>query len=57
MQYVFKGKDQRAFSDLSFAESRDYAKVKAAVLKAYELVMRIKYEDLCNLIVLKQFKT
>lgn len=38
LQCVFIGKAQEAYSALSPADSIDYVKVKAAVLKAYELV-------------------
>ena len=38
LQCVFTGKAQEAFSALSRADSKVYVKVKAAVLKAYELV-------------------
>lgn len=38
LQCVFTGKAQRVFSALGSVESGVYAKVKGAVLKAYELV-------------------
>lgn len=38
LQCVFTGKAQRGCFALSSAECGDYAKVKGAVLKAYELV-------------------
>lgn len=38
LQCVFTGKAQEAYAALSPADSRVYVKVKAAVLKAYELV-------------------
>lgn len=38
LQCVFKGKAQRVYSSMSLEDSRDYQKVKAAVLKAYSLV-------------------
>lgn len=38
MPCVFTGKTQRDLSARSSAESGDYAKVKAAVLKNYKLV-------------------
>lgn len=38
LQCVFTGKAQEAYSALSPGDSMDYAKVRAAVLKAYELV-------------------
>ena len=40
LQCVLTGKAQEAFSALSMADSENYNKVKAAVLKAYELVRR-----------------
>lgn len=93
LQCVFTGKAQRAFSALSSVDSASYAKVKAAVLKAYELVPEAyrqrfrnwerrdqqshvefvqdismhfsrwcsassveSFDDLCDLVVLEQFK-
>lgn len=93
LQCVFTGKAQEAYSALSPVDSMDYVKVKAAVLKAYELVPEAyrqrfrtwrkgdkqthvefardiaahfarwcsasavdNYDDLCDLIVLEQFK-
>lgn len=38
LQCIFTGKAQRTFFALSLSESASYGKVKAAVLKAYELV-------------------
>lgn len=38
LQCVLTGRAQRAYSALSVAESKDYERVKAAVLNAYELV-------------------
>ena len=35
LQCVFRGKAQRVYSALSMEDSRDYEKVKSAVLKAY----------------------
>ncbi|XP_043964972.1 uncharacterized protein LOC122826755 [Gambusia affinis] len=92
LQCVLVGRAQEAFSMLSLIDSQDYAKVKAAILKAYELVpeayrqkfrnwkkgvktyvefardLEIQFNrwctssdvktlgDLCNLMVLEQFK-
>uniref|UniRef100_A0A3B5QLU2 Gypsy retrotransposon integrase-like protein 1 n=1 Tax=Xiphophorus maculatus TaxID=8083 RepID=A0A3B5QLU2_XIPMA len=92
LQCVLVGRAQEAFSMLSLADGQDYAKVKATILKAYELVpeaYRQKFRnwkkgdktyvefardleihfnrwctssevrtlgDLCNLMVLEQFK-
>lgn len=47
LQCVFTGKAQGAFSALSAAESKQYAKVKAAVLKAYELIPEAYRQKLC----------
>lgn len=38
LQCVLTGRAQEAFSSMSTSDSSDYGKVKAAVLKAYELV-------------------
>ncbi|KAL2086041.1 hypothetical protein ACEWY4_017100 [Coilia grayii] len=38
LQCVFKGKAKRVYSAMSLEDSRDYCKVKTAVLKAYSLV-------------------
>lgn len=94
LQCIFTGRAQRAFSALSSVDSASYGKVKAAVLKAYELVPEAyrqkfrnwkrrdqqthvefvqdilthfnrwcsgssveSYDDLCDLIVLEQFKS
>ena len=92
LQCVLTGRAQEAFASMSAEDSTDYEKVKAAVLKAYELVpeayrQRFRtwtrgnksylefardlrthfhrwcaasgvndFQDLCNLLVLEQFK-